>query len=288
THLLPARAWRPSALRRLPIAFALAAVASIAVALAEPVIPHTRSTIESLGIDIVLVMDLSSSMSTEMGGTSPPGAPPAPTRLDVTRQALKTFVSARHGDRLGMVVFSNYAYVVSPLTVDKEYVLRYLDIVDNQILRNEAMTAIGDGIDMATFLLERQNRDTRRTKVIVVFTDGERNYGRDPIESIADASARGIRVHLVGLDLDEQLKEREGVQALIAAVRRQGGRYYEADTVRELRAASAALDGLEKSLVTTRAHVTNQPVHHWFALLAVTLICSALLLNALPFFSERT
>jgi hypothetical protein len=185
------------------------------------------------------------------------------------------------------VVFSNYAYVVSPLTVDRDYLLRYLDIVDGQILRNEAMTAIGDGIDMATFVLGRQS-DRHRTKVIVVFTDGERNYGRDPLESLAEANASNIRVHLIGVDLDEQIKDRPAVQGLIGAVRRYGGRYYEADNAAQLRRAYTSLDTLEKSLVISQTHVNDEPVYQWFALAAVLLIGAALAVNAIPFFNEMT
>lgn len=286
--LVSVTAHRPSALRRLPLAFGLGAIAATAVALAEPVLPHTTGELRSLGIDIVLVMDLSSSMNTEMGGSSSPDGPRGPTRLDRTKAALRAFITSRQGDRMGMVVFSNYAYVVSPLTLDREYLLRYLDIVDGQILRNEAMTAIGDGIDMAAFLLNRQAPDNRRGKVIVVFTDGERNYGRDPLESLAEAAAANIRVHLVGVDLDEQIKDRPTVQALISAVRRYGGRYYEADTVRQLRTAYTELDALEKSLVVSRTHVSNEPAYHWFALAAVGLLGTALALNAIPFFNEMT
>ncbi len=287
-HLLPAQSYHPSIVRRLPLVFGLAGIAATAVALAEPVVPHSTADLQSLGIDIVLVLDLSSSMNTEMGGAASPDGPKGPTRLDRTKAALRAFINSRHGDRLGMVVFSNYAYVVSPLTLDREYLLRYLDIVDNQILRNEAMTAIGDGIDMGAFLLNKQSSDRRRSKVIIVFTDGERNYGRDPMESLAEADASHIRVHLVGVDLDEQIKERPTVQALISAVRSYGGRYYEADTMRELRTAYSELDTLEKSLVVSQTHVANDPVYHWFALAAVALIGMALAINAIPFFNEMT
>lgn len=289
--LVPPRAWRPTVLRRLPLLIGLAAIAATALGLAEPVVPHATADLQSRGIDIVLVMDLSSSMNTEMAGTatSPsPDAPKGPTRLDRTREALRSFINSRHGDRLGLVVFSNYAYVVSPLTLEREYLLRYLDIVDNQILRNEAMTAIGDGIDMGAFLLTRQAEDRRRSKVIVVFTDGERNYGRDPVASLADADRAGIRVHLVGVDLDEQIKDRPAVQGLIAAVRGYGGRYYEADTVRQLRTAWTELDQLEKSVVVSRVHVNNVLAYHWFALGAAALLAAALAINALPFFNEAT
>jgi Ca-activated chloride channel family protein len=156
-HLIPATAFRPSVFRRLPLVFGVAGIVATAVALADPVVPHSTEELQSLGIDIMLVFDLSSSMNAEMAGTSTsPDGPKGPTRLDVTRQALRSFINSRHGDRLGMVVFSNYAYVVSPLTLDRDYLLRYLEMVDGQILRNEAMTAIGDGIDMAAFVLGRQ------------------------------------------------------------------------------------------------------------------------------------
>ncbi len=287
-HLIPKGAFRPSIVRRLPVLFGLLAIAATAVALADPVVPHSTENLESLGIDIMLVLDLSSSMNTEMAGNSTsPDARKGPTRLDVTRQALRSFINSRHGDRLGMVVFSNYAYVVSPLTVDREYLLQYLDIVDGQILRNEAMTAIGDGIDMAAFVLGKQS-DRHRTKVIVVFTDGERNYGRDPLESLADADRAHIRVHLIGVDLDEQIKERPAVQGLITAVRRYGGRYYEADNAVELRRAYTSLDALEKSLVISQTHQANEPIYHWFALAAVVLVGVSLALNAIPYFNEMT
>ena len=123
---------------------------------------------------------------------------------------------------------------------------------------------------------------------IVVFTDGERNYGRDPLESLAEANASNVRVHLIGVDLDEQIKDRPAVQGLIGAVRRYGGRYYEADNAAQLRRAYTSLDTLEKSLVISQTHVNDEPVYQWFALAAVLLIGAALAVNAVPFFNEMT
>jgi Ca-activated chloride channel family protein len=289
TTFVAGAAYRPSLIRRLPLAAALAGISATAVALAEPVVPHATADLQTLGIDIVLVLDLSSSMNTEMGAaSSSPDVPKGPTRLDRTKAALRAFINARRDDRLGLVVFSNYAYVVSPLTLEREYLLRYLDIVDGQILRNEAMTAIGDGIDMGAFLLWRQAGDSRRGKVIVVFTDGERNYGRDPLESLAEADAAGIRVHLIGVDLDEQIKDRPAVRALISAVRRYGGRYYQADSAGQLRGAYTALDALEKAVLVSQVHQSNVPIYHQFALAAVALFGLAIGINAIPFFNEMT
>ena len=82
--------------------------------------------------------------------------PPSKTRLEATRDAIKTFVGRRVDDRIGLVVFSDNAYVVSPLTFDHRYLVRYIDMVDNQILRGEGMTAIGEGLALSTDLLARQ------------------------------------------------------------------------------------------------------------------------------------
>ena len=69
-HLMPATAFRPSVFRRLPLLLGLAGIAATAVALADPVVPHSTEDLQSLGIDIMLVLDLSSSMNAEMAGTA--------------------------------------------------------------------------------------------------------------------------------------------------------------------------------------------------------------------------
>src|SRR5215471_19005388 len=124
------------------------------------------------------------------------------TRLDATKAAIKTLVRLRRDDRLGLVVFSDHAYVISPLTFDHDYLLRYIDMVDDQLLRGEGMTAIGDGLALSDYLLARQSRAAgRRNQVVVLFTDGESNMGRDPLDVMKEADAANIRVHMVGLAL---------------------------------------------------------------------------------------
>src|SRR5215471_12258584 len=122
------------------------------------------------------------------------------TRLDATKAAIKTLVQLRHDDRLGLVVFSDHAYVISPLTFDHDYLLHYIDTVDDQMLRGEGMTAIGDGLALSDFLLAKQSTaQGHRNQVVVLFTDGENNIGRDPLEVMHEADAAHIRVHMVGL-----------------------------------------------------------------------------------------
>jgi Ca-activated chloride channel family protein len=294
---------RPSLVRRLPAALAAAAFALVAVALTEPVLPFSQAEVKSLGLDVTLVLDLSSSMQELMDAprlaatlpTPPPrgrdGTPAGRqgrTRLETTKQALRDFIARRRDDRIGLVVFSDHAYVVSPLTLDYDALLRYVEMVDDQILRGEGMTAIGDGIALANHLLTKQRGAARRDQVVLVFTDGEYNLGRDPVAVLAESAAAKIRVHLVGVDLEDEVKRKPAVRLLIDEVGRHGGRYYNADTERELRAVSRALDSLEKGLLTNKVYVRQAPVFHWFALPAVGLLVVAAGVRAIPYFADFT
>jgi len=294
---------RASPVRRLPGALVAAALGLVSIALMDPVLPFSEAEVKSRGLDIVLVLDLSSSMQEAMDLQRPPRTlafltfssrdrlslrPAGKTRLETTKQALRDFIARRRDDRIGLVVFSDHAYVVSPLTLDYDSLLHYVGMLDDQILRGEGMTAIGDGIALANHLLARQQGGARRDKVVLVFSDGEYNLGRDPIAVLAESDAAQIRVHLVGVDLEEEVKRKPAVRQLIDAVRSHGGRYYNADTQRELRAASTALDSLEKGLLASKVYVRQAPAFHWFALPAVFLIVAAVGVRAIPYFANFT
>ena len=91
------------------------------------------------------------------------------------------FVQKRHGDRIGLIVFSENAYVVAPMTQDMGYLTNYLRMVDNKTLASEGQTAIGEGILTALNLAEQQKQESGKnlSKVMIVLTDGENNTGRD-------------------------------------------------------------------------------------------------------------
>ena len=214
---------------------------------------------------------------------------PGRTRLDATKDAIKAFVGRRIDDRIGMVVFSDNAYVISPLTFDHRYLVRYIDMVDNQILRGEGMTAIGEGLALSNQLLARQAAvPGRRNKVAIVFTDGENNTGRDPLEALAESDASGVRVHLIGVDLEEEIKKKPQVQALLRAVVRHGGRYFDADTARELDAASRAIDSIEKGVLVSHTRQHDAPVFHWFAVPSLICLAAGFALRAIPAFIDQT
>ena len=296
--------YEASLLRRLPLALLAIALLLLGVAVMEPVLPYSQAEITSRGLDIVIALDLSSSMLEEMGRIRPPrtfqnltfstsdSASPmksVKSRLTATKDAIKSFVASRRDDRIALVVFSDNAYVISPLTFDHEYVIRYVDLIDDQLLRGEGMTAIGDGLALSNHLLATQsNGANRRNQVVVVFTDGENNKGRDPMEVLGESNAANIRVHMVGVDLEEEVRNKPQVQRLLQAIRRYGGRYFNANTARDLEAASRAIDQVEKGFLVSRPFVRDAPVFQWFALPALILLVVALALRAIPFFIDYT
>jgi Ca-activated chloride channel family protein len=293
----------PSIVRRLPAFAAGGAFVALVLALMDPVIPYSETQVAAKGLDIVLVVDLSSSMQEIMALPRPtqslqtltfssrdlaPRRLTGKTRLDTTKDALKDLISRRDGDRIGLIVFSDHPYLVSPLTFDHENLFRYVDMLDDQILRGEGMTAIGDGLGLATQLLARQSPEPGSHKVIVVFTDGENNTGRDPLNSLGEADAAGIRVHVIGVDLEDEIKKKPTVLQLISTVRRLGGQYFNADTTNELRAAYSRIDAMERGRLTSTVAVHHDPIFEWFAAPAAGLLLAAFVVRAIPFFSDLT
>jgi Ca-activated chloride channel family protein len=294
TAVLPSRRfpYRASFFRRLPFAVLAVAAALAGLALMQPVIPYSQADLSSKGLDIVLLLDLSSSMQEEMGSgqsltTTTVGG--GRTRMDAVKDAVKTFIRTRRDDRIGLVVFSDNPYVISPLTFDHEYLLHYIDLVDDKLLQGEGQTAIGDGLALSDYVLSRQATPTSRGhQVVVLFTDGESNRGREPVDVLKEAKDAGIRVHVVGVDLEADVKEKPGVQMLVAAVEDAGGRYFSADSERDLIAASRTIDSMEKGLLISRVYVRDVPVYQWFTIPALVTLVLALGLRSIPYFVDQT
>jgi Ca-activated chloride channel homolog len=286
--------YRASIVRRLPFLVVIATAALIAFAMMQPVLPYSEATVQSRGLDIVMVLDLSSSMQEEMDPSKVderlkhPGLPPGQTRLEATKNAIKTFVRARRDDRLGLVVFSDNAYVVSPLTFDHDYLIHYVDMVDEQILQGEGQTAIGDGLALANYLLARQARGTSGHQVVVLFTDGENNRGRDPLDVLAESKEADIRVHFIGVALDDEIRSKSDVRALLQTIARNGGRTFNATSGADLVAASKAIDTVEKGFLVNKVSVHDAPVYAWFAIPALLGLAAAFALRSIPYFVDQT
>ena len=294
TAVLPSRRFpfRASIVRRLPFLVLAIAAAFGGLAMMQPVIPYSQADLQSKGLDIVLLMDLSSSMQEEMGSgqrTTTTTLAAGRTRMDAVKDAVKRFIRMRRDDRIGLVVFSDNPYVISPLTFDHEYLLNYVDFIDDKILQGEGQTAIGDGLALANYVLSRQaTASSRGHQVIVLLTDGESNRGREPVEVLAESREADIRVHVIGVDLEADVKEKPGVQMLMRAVEDNGGKYFNADSERELTAASRTIDDIEKGLLVSRVYVRDVPVYQWFAIPALVALVVAVSLRSIPYFVDQT
>ncbi|MGE0451106.1 MAG: VWA domain-containing protein, partial [Vicinamibacterales bacterium] len=154
--------FRASKLRHLPEVVLWMAATFVVFALMGPQVRTVEYGLEAKGLDIVFVIDLSVSMLGRIGVTgevSGPWVPPPPgeSRMDATKEALRTFINLRRDDRIGIVVFADNAYIVCPLTFDREHLLNYFDLLDPNALPGESLTAIGDGITAGTALLMKQS-----------------------------------------------------------------------------------------------------------------------------------
>ena len=105
---------------------------------------------------------------------------------------------------------------------------------------------------------------------------------------LKEAKEAGIRVHVIGVDIEKEVKEKPNVQLFIDAVERNGGHYFNADSERELVAASRAVDTVEKGFLVNRVYVSDVPVYQWFAVPALLCLAAALAVRAVPFFVDLT
>lgn len=307
---------RASLLRRMPSLTLLAALVFAGLGFMQPVLPFVEAEVTSRGLDLVMVLDLSSSMREPIGlramaralGPIVEGSRPTTpiqistkTRLDATKDAIRSLAARRRGDRLGLVVFSGNAYIVSPLSADHEYLGRYVDMIDPETLRGEGTTAVGEGLALANYLLVRQTLDgDTRGRVVVLFTDGETNRGRDPVEVLGESDNAGVRVHVVGVDMDRGAtgwdtdaevpipRAQPEVDRLVAAVEGYGGRYFDANSEADLEAAARTIDEIEKGVLTSTVYMSDVPVFHWFVIPALLCLALTLALGMIPHFTDLT
>ncbi len=292
-------ALRPSHLRLLPKILFLLGLGAAGMALLEPRIRFQEGATQLEGLDIVLVVDLSSSMHEALGSWEQHreiyraisegrlGMDSLPeTRMDAVKAALLDFVSRRQEDRLALVTFSENSYVVSPFTTDHDYLDKYVRMLNPDILQGEGMTAIGEGVATAIDLMRRQEDPETKNKVIVVFTDGENNHGRNPVEVLGDARFYGYRVYLIGVELARQTTRTLRSRLLIQAIRDSGGQYFDARDKAALQRAYQTIDRIEKAVFVERTLDFDVPAYQVFVFAALIFLFTGLVLNAVPYFVE--
>ncbi|MEZ5787939.1 MAG: VWA domain-containing protein [Xanthobacteraceae bacterium] len=221
----------------------------LVTALARPVYVGPETPLPIEGRNVMMAIDLSGSMGQEDFALD--GRPT--TRLAVVKDAAQDFIARRKGDRIGLVLFSDRAYLQAPLTFDRKVVGQLLN--EAQVGLTGQKTAIGDAIAVSVKRLKDRPADSR---VLVLLTDGASNEGAmDPLQAAKLAKDLGIRIYTIGVgagpqavntgfgrqivdlsrDLDEATLKRIADET--------GGRYFRARDVAGLSRIYAEIDRLE-------------------------------------------
>lgn len=279
---------------RLPDFLTTAALIFIGLSLLDPVLSLSQIGVTTRGMNIVMLVDLSSSMLEYMplgisevsrqgsGKTKLEELQSGRTKLDAAKEVILKFVERRHGDRVGTLVFSERAHVVTPLTLDYEYVSAYMNFIDYRTLAGEGKTAVGEAVFSGLSLIRWKEPERDSSAVIVIFTDGESNAGRSMYDALEAAQKENVHVYLIGMGI-WYLTDR---QRLTDAFRATGGDFFDAQDTEQLALAYETIDALERQSLVTQRYVRNLPYYYPFAGAALLCLILASFLRAVPYFAE--
>lgn len=170
-----------------------AALLLLVLALARPQSGATVENVTTYGVDIVVVLDVSSSMR---------AADFDPSRLAAAKHTVRRFIEGRGADRIGLVAFAGLAATRCPLTLDHDMLTQLLEEVDFAP-REQDGTAIGMGLATA---LNRLRDSDAKSRVVVLLTDGINNAGQiGPAAAAEAARALGVRVYTIGVGSDDEV-----------------------------------------------------------------------------------
>jgi Ca-activated chloride channel homolog len=246
----------------------------LVTALARPVELGARVERQTAARDLLLVVDLSGSMAqTDLQhGDAPPRS-----RLDVVKSVVGSFIDARKGDRLGLVVFGSAPFVQVPFTLDTRVVRQLL--TETEVGMAGPQTTLGDAVGLALRVLERSEAKSR---VVIVLTDGNDTGSTvPPVQAARIAASRGVTLYTIGVG-DPRAA---GEEALNTAVLTQmaeltRGRFMRANDERSLADAYRTLDGLEPVAHRTTAYQPKRAISHYPLLGVIALLGLDALLRA--------
>jgi Ca-activated chloride channel homolog len=267
---------------RLPEFLTAAALLCIGLAVLDPVLSLSQVGVTTRGLNIVMLVDLSSSMLEFMRQDVAATDLRGETKLDAAKQAIRKFVERRRGDRVGALVFSERPYVVIPLTLDYGYVGTYLNFIDYRTLAGEGRTAIGEAVFSGLSLIRWKEPERTTPAVIVIFTDGESNAGRSIYDALEAARKEKVHAYLIGMDI-WYIADRD---RLTEAFRATGGDFYDVKDLEQLAVAYETIDSIERQPMVTQQYVRNLPYYYPFAGAALVCLVAAALLRAIPTFAE--
>jgi Ca-activated chloride channel family protein len=249
----------------------LLGIACLVLALARPQRVEATSEVEASGIDIMLAVDVSGSMEAldfKLGGE------PA-NRLDVAKTVIDNFIEGRPDDRIGLVAFAGRPYLVSPLTLDHDWL--------RQNLERTRIGLVEDGTAIGTALATSVNRlrgEDAKSRIVVLLTDGINNAGKVAPETAAEAArALGVRVYTIAagtqgeapmpvtdasgrrrivtarVDVDEETLKRVADET--------GGKFFRATDTDSLARIYEEIDRLEKTTIKATQYEKHEDLFAW-------------------------
>jgi len=244
--------------------FLLFSIALLIFALARPQKGYIEDSIITEGINIVLTIDISSSMKAEDF---------KPNRLEAAKKVAKEFIHGRKTDKIGLVVFSRKAITQSPLTLDYGMLYEFIDEIEIGMIRDG--TAIGNAIAEG---VKRLTRGKEKSKILILITDGVNNAGEiDPLTAARAAKALNIKIYTIGVGTignapypvdDPAFGKRyvsvpvqidEEILTEIAGLT--GGKYFRATDIEKFEQIYREIDSLEKSKIEIKQF---RRVREWF------------------------
>ena len=238
-------------LRHLPFLLRLLSIAFIIAALARPQTKTDEQQAEGDGLDIVLCIDVSGSMTAQDF---------IPNRMEAAKKVAQDFIDSRLTDRIAIVIFSGESFTQCPLTTDRAVLKSAVENIRNGLL--EDGTAIGDGLATS---VDRLRSSKSKSKVVVLLTDGENNGGLiGPTNAKEIAKAFHVKVYTVGVGTEgyapfpvrtemgvvmQQQKVTIDEKLLKEIAVETGGKYFRAKDNASLASIYKEIDGLEKSKV---------------------------------------
>ena len=269
--------------RLLPDGLRIVALALLILALARPQVPHDVREVKSKARNLMLALDISSSMKAT---DFKPG-----NRLEVARQVVGDFARRRQGDLLGLVIFAGRSFLQAPLTPDTELLGEMLQRVEIGQLPD------GTAIGTALALCLSQLKDLpNRASAIVLITDGANNTGSPgPFVAAEAARAIGVRIHTIGVSAPDTTGFNDGFiwrqgrtpdrltssdeRVLRRIAERSGGEYFRATDPEALEHIMEKLDPLERQEVTINQTRDYRELFPWLLAPALALLAAALALR---------
>ena len=268
-------------MRHLPFVMRVIAIGLIIIVIARPQSVDSWEETETQGIDIVLALDVSGSMMAQ---------DLEPNRLQAAKKVASEFITDRPNDNIGLVIFSGESFTQCPLTTDHKVLLNLLNEIDYGMI--EDGTAIGLGLATS---VNRLKDSESQSRIVILLTDGSNTAGQIAPLTAADlARSYGIRVYTVGVGTkgmaltpiptpfgvrmqNVQVDIDEKTLTEIAAMT--GGQYFRAQDTEGLRQVYEEIDQMEKYLISVQNVTRRKELFLPFALFALGLIVSELLLR---------